>query len=182
MQEQELGLLRTEVAALKDSQRRSPKAKVVDSVTVQDMPASLQPAEGAKQGRIVKGGSGGQPYSKIEMAPSGAKEEMGTIGPAMSQGDASLDSRSPVEIGKYQKPADGAVEDIGSRPRRGPAQQDSLDGAHAVGKRQRSLPHPLVTPESALQPVADTPDELEVGPCMALKSRYKASVCLFSCR
>ena len=168
MQEQELVSLRTELAALKGSHRKSSLAAPAHCRIIETAPAPpLQGPKGAQQGKIVKEVSGGQSSGRDERMPADAEEEEVTSSPGRSQAEASLDRQSRLDTSKDQKPAGGTSKEASSLPQQPAAQQSSPSRAPVSGKRQRPLLPSLPSPKSQFQPAADTPDELEVG-CLDL--------------
>lgn len=164
MQEQELASLRTEVAALKRSHTKSILAAPVHSRIIETAPAPpLQGPKGTQQKKDVKTESGGQSNERDERMPATAEEDKGTSSPARTQAAASLDSQSPADTSKPQKPAGGTSKEVSSLSQQPAAQQSSHGRGHASGKRQRPLLPSLLNPASHFQPAADTPDELEVS-------------------
>ncbi|CAL5220731.1 g2789 [Coccomyxa viridis] len=164
-QERELALLRTEVAALKDSHTESLTAVARSNVTkTAPAPPLRRPegAQGAQHDKDMTEDRSSQSQSRNEKMPGDTEEEKANLSPANSQGRASPDSQSRVCTSKDQNSAGGTAKEVDSLPHMPAAQQSSSAGAHASGKRQRPLQHTLLSSEIFLQPAADTPDELEV--------------------
>lgn len=165
MQERELALLRTEIAALKDSHTESLTAVARSNVTkTAPAPPLRRPegAQGAQHDKDMTEDRSSQSQSRNEKMPGDTEEEKANLSPANSQGRASPDSQSRVCTSKDQNSAGGTAKEVDSLPHMPAAQQSSSAGAHASGKRQRPLQHTLLSSEIFLQPAADTPDELEV--------------------